>query len=191
MLRVPDSEGRREGMGVVVVTEVSADELPAEAVEEAKARAATLLLAFRHGNQLAFDHALDRLLDEHVEREVTTLLTWIAAEAVRKAYAPEVGDRVLRSMARRAPRDTGAVLVDEDGVDAARLIEAVAAGEVTEVRDLVAATPDTTFLLGGLLQGVAMMLPLLPDGELAEITAELRRRHGGVPAGVPEARAGV
>ncbi|MFD9062922.1 hypothetical protein ACFVZ3_15560 [Kitasatospora purpeofusca] len=191
MLRVPDSEGRREGMGVVVVTEVSADELPAEAVEEAKARAATLLLAFRHGNQLAFDHALDRLLDEHVEREVATLLTWIAAEAVRKAYAPEVGDRVLRSMARRAPRDTGAVLVDEDGVDAARLIEAVAAGGVTEVRDLVAATPDTTFLLGGLLQGVAMMLPLLPEGELAGITAELRRRHGGAPAGVPEARAGV
>ncbi|MFD7411224.1 hypothetical protein [Kitasatospora purpeofusca] len=178
-------------MGVVVVTEVSADELSAEAVEEAKARAATLLLAFRHGNQLAFDHALDRLLDEHVEREVATLLTWIAAEAVRKAYAPEVGDRVLRSMARRAPRDTGAVLVDEDGVDAARLIEAVAAGGVTEVRDLVAATPDTTFLLGGLLQGVAMMLPLLPEGELAGITAELRRRHGGAPAGVPEARAGV
>ncbi|WP_406113707.1 hypothetical protein [Kitasatospora purpeofusca] len=178
-------------MGVVVVTEVLADELPAEAVEGAKARAATLLLAFRHGNQLAFDHALDRLLDEHVEREVATLLTWIAAEAVRKAYAPEVGDRVLRSMVRRAPRDTGAVLVDEDGVDAARLIEAVAAGEVTEVRDLVAATPDTTFLLGGLLQGVAMMLPLLPEGELAEITAELRRRHGGVPAVVPEARAGI
>ncbi|MFE4977877.1 hypothetical protein ACFRAR_37960 [Kitasatospora sp. NPDC056651] len=174
----------------MVVTEELADELPAEAVEEAKARAAALLLAFRHGNQLAFDTELDLLLAEHAEREVATLLTWIAAEAVRKAYAPEVGDRVLRAMARRAPHDTGAVDVDEETANAAQLIEAVAAGEVAEVRGLVAATPDTTFLLGGLLQGVAMMLPLLPDGELAEITAELRRRHGGA-AHVPEARAGV
>ncbi|MGW7444902.1 hypothetical protein [Kitasatospora sp. NPDC054795] len=174
----------------MVVTEELADELPVEAVEEAKARAATLLLAFRHGNQIAFDHELDLLFAEHAEREVTTLLAWIAAEAVRKAYAPEVGDRVLRAMARRAPEDTGAVDVDEETASAAGLIEAVAAGEVAEVRGLVAATPDTTFLLGGLLQGVAMMLPLLPDGELAEITAELRRRYGGA-AHVPEARAGV
>ncbi|MGW2870486.1 MULTISPECIES: hypothetical protein [unclassified Kitasatospora] len=174
----------------MVVTEELADELPLEAVEEAKARAATLLLAFRHGNQIAFDHELDLLFAEHAEREVTTLLAWIAAEAVRKAYAPEVGDRVLRAMARRAPEDTGGVAVDEETANAAQLIEAVAAGEVAEVRGLVAATPDTTFLLGGLLQGVAMMLPLLPDGELAEITAELRRRHGGA-AHVPEARAGV
>ncbi|MFB7128789.1 hypothetical protein DR950_19090 [Kitasatospora xanthocidica] len=174
----------------MVVTEELADELPLEAVEEAKARAATLLLAFRHGNQIAFDHELDLLFAEHAEREVTTLLAWIAAEAVRKAYAPEVGDRVLRAMARRAPEDTGGVAVDEETASAAQLIEAVAAGEVAEVRGLVAATPDTTFLLGGLLQGVAMMLPLLPDGELAEITAELRRRHGGA-AHVPEARAGV
>ncbi|MFJ8624091.1 hypothetical protein ACIRD3_14745 [Kitasatospora sp. NPDC093550] len=174
----------------MVVTEELADELPAEAVEEAKARAATLLLAFRHGNQLAFDHELDLLFAEHAGREVTTLLAWIAAEAVRKAYAPEVGDRVLRAMARRAPADTGAVAVDEESASAAGLIEAVAAGEVAEVRGLVASTADTTFLLGGLLQGVAMMLPLLPEGELAEITAELRRRHGGA-AHVPEARAGV
>ncbi|MEV7188402.1 hypothetical protein ACFU7Y_20790 [Kitasatospora sp. NPDC057542] len=174
----------------MVVTEELADELPAEAVEEAKARAATLLLAFRHGNQIAFDHELDLLFAEHAEREVATLLTWIAAEAVRKAYAPEVGDKVLRAMARRAPADTGGVEVDEETANAAQLIEAVAAGEVAEVRGLVAATPDTTFLLGGLLQGVAMMLPLLPEGELAEITAELRRRRGGA-AHVPEARAGV
>ncbi|MFF0409531.1 hypothetical protein ACFYUY_03720 [Kitasatospora sp. NPDC004745] len=174
----------------MVVTEELADELPAEAVEEAKARAATLLLAFRHGNQLAFDRELDQLFAEHAGREVTTLLAWIAAEAVRKAYAPEVGDRVLRAMARRAPADSGAVAVDEESADAARLIEAVAAGEVAEVRGLVASTADTTFLLGGLLQGVAMMLPLLPEGELAEITAELRRRHGGA-VHVPEARAGV
>ncbi|MFD8786690.1 hypothetical protein [Kitasatospora sp. NPDC059599] len=174
----------------MVVTEELADELPAEAVEEAKARAATLLLAFRHGNQLAFDHELEVLFAERAEREVTTLLAWIAAEAVRKAYAPEVGDRVLRAMARRAPADTGAVAVDEESADAARLIEAVAAGEVAEVRGLVASTADTTFLLGGLLQGVAMMLPLLPEGELGEITAELRRRHGGA-AHLPEARAGV
>ncbi|MFC5884676.1 hypothetical protein [Kitasatospora aburaviensis] len=176
------------GLGVVVTVEL-ADELPAEAVDEAKARAATLLLAFRHGNQLAFDDALDRILDEHAHREVTTLLAWIAAEAVRKAYAPAVGDRVLRAMARRAPADTAAVDVDEETADAARLIEAVAAGRVAEVRGLVAATADTTFLLGGLLQGVAMMLPFLPDGEVAEITAELRRRHSGAPE-IPEARAG-
>lgn len=185
-----------------MVTKELADELPAEAVEEAKARAANLLLAFRHGNQLAFDDALDRMLAEHAEREVATLLTWIAAEAVRKAYAPDVGDRVLRAMARRVPHDTSVVAVDEETADAARLIEAVAAGEVAVVRGLVASTADTTFLLGGLLQGVAMMLPLLPEGELAEIVAELRRRHCGpcpdspaglapAPAGVPEARAGV
>ncbi|MBP0454685.1 hypothetical protein J5Y04_34955 [Kitasatospora sp. RG8] len=175
----------------MVATKELADELPAEAVDEAKARAATLLLAFRHGNQLAFDEALDRILDEHAHREVATLLTWIAAEAVRKAYAPEVGDRVLRAMARRAPADTGAVDVDEETADAARLIEAVAGGRVGEVRGLVAATADTTFLLGGLLQGVAMMLPFLPDGELAEITDELRRRHCGPCPEIPEARAGV
>ncbi|MFD8702436.1 hypothetical protein ACFV1W_07415 [Kitasatospora sp. NPDC059648] len=174
----------------MVVTEELAQELPAEAVEEAKARAATLLLAFRHGNQLAFDHELDLLLAENVEREVTTLLAWIAAEAVRKAYAPEVGDRVLRAMARRAPQDSAAVQVDEESANAAQLIEAVAGGRVAEVRGLVAATADTTYLLGGLLQGVAMMLPLLPEGELSEITAELRRRHGGA-AHVPEARAGA
>ncbi|WP_031075605.1 hypothetical protein [Streptomyces sp. NRRL WC-3742] len=174
----------------MVVTEELVDELPAEAVEEAKARAATLLLAFRHGNQLAFDHELDLLLADHAAREVTTLLTWIAAEAVRKAYAPEVGDKVLRAMARRAPAEAGEVLVDEETAHAAQLIEAVAVGEVAEVRSLVAATADTTYLLGGLLQGVAMMLPLLPEGELAEITAELRRRHGGGCGQVPEARAG-
>lgn len=175
----------------MVVTEELVDELPAEAVEEAKARAATLLLAFRHGNQLAFDHELDVLFAEHAEREVTTLLAWIAAEAVRKAYAPSVGDKVLRAMARRVPADAGAVCVDEETADAARLIEAVAVGDVAEVRSLVAATADTTFLLGGLLQGVAMMLPFLPEGELGEITTELRRRHGGSAAHVPEARAGV
>ncbi|WP_406198557.1 hypothetical protein OH807_14685 [Kitasatospora sp. NBC_01560] len=175
----------------MVATRELADELPAEAVEGVKARAATLLLAFRHGNQLAFDEELDRILAEHAHREVTTLLTWIAAEAVRKAYAPEVGDRVLRAMARRAPADTGAVEVDEETADAARLIEAVAGGRVTEVRGLVAATADTTFLVGGLLQGVAMMLPFLPDGELAEIAAELRRRHSGPCPEIPEARAGV
>ncbi|WP_329494969.1 hypothetical protein [Kitasatospora herbaricolor] len=172
----------------MVVTEELADELPAEAVEEAKARAATLLLAFRHGNQLAYDHALDRLFAEHAEREVTTLLVWIAAEAVRKAYSPEVGDRVLRGLARRAPADTSRVAIDEETADAARLLEAVGAGEVGVVRALVAETADTTFLLGGLLQAVAMMLPLLPEGEAGEVVAELRRRHCGPVPEIPEAR---
>ncbi|WP_441246115.1 hypothetical protein [Kitasatospora sp. McL0602] len=175
----------------MVVTEELADELPAEEVAIAKGRAATLLLAFRHGNQLAFDQELDELLARHAEREVTTLLVWIAAEAVRKAYAPEVGDRVLRSLAQRAPGDTSAVAVDEEGADVARLVEAVGVGDVGTVRALVAATPDTTYLLGGLLQAVAMMLPLLPEGEAEEIAAELRRRHGGRTgrsAAIPEAR---
>ncbi|MEW1911775.1 hypothetical protein AB0442_25585 [Kitasatospora sp. NPDC085895] len=167
-----------------------ADELPQHEVETAKARAASLLLAFRHGNQLSFDAQLDRLLADHVEREVTTLLVWIAAEAVRKAYAPEAADRVLRSLARRAPADTSGVLLDEDAADPARLVEAVDTGDVAAVRALVAATPDTTYLLGGLLQAVAMMLPLLPEGEGAEIAAELRRRHGGPAVQVPEARHG-
>ncbi|MDH6578685.1 hypothetical protein [Kitasatospora sp. MAP5-34] len=175
----------------MVVTKELADELPAEAVEAAKARAATLLLAFRHGNQLAFDQELELLFEEQVEREATTLLVWIAAEAVRKAYAPEVGDRVLRAMANRAPRDTSMVDVDEETVDVARLVEAVGDGDVGTVRAVVAATADTTYLLGGLLQAVAMMLPLLPEGEAEEIAAELRRRHGGRTgraSGIPEAR---
>ncbi|RKE19090.1 hypothetical protein [Streptomyces sp. TLI_171] len=155
------------------------DELPMEEVEAAKARAATLLLAFRHGNQLAFDTELDLLLAEHAEREVATLLVWIAAEAVRKAYAPAVADRVLRGLARRVPQETSQVAVDEEAAGAALLLEAVAAGNVDRVRSLVAGTPDTTYLLGGLVQAVAMMLPLLPDGEAEEIAAELRRRHGG------------
>jgi len=173
---------------MVVVTRELADELPAEAVEAAKARAATLLLAFRHGNQLAFDAELDRLFAENAEREVTTLLAWIAAEAVRKAYAPEVGDRVLRALARRAPVDTGSVAVDEETAGAAQLLEAVGAGDVATVRALVAGTADTTYLLGGLLQAVAMMLPLLPEGEAEEVVAELRLRHGGRLGQVPEAR---
>ncbi|MGK4583309.1 hypothetical protein [Kitasatospora sp. HPMI-4] len=161
----------------MAVTEELAEELSAEEVQAAKARAATLLLAFRHGNQLAFDHELDCLVADGAEREVTALLVWIAAEAVRKAYAPQVGDRVLRALARRAPLDTGAVAVDEDTVDAARLVEAVGAGDAAAVRALVASTADTTYLLGGLLQAVAMMLPLLPREEIELVVAELRARH--------------
>ncbi|MEV6211299.1 hypothetical protein [Kitasatospora sp. NPDC051914] len=172
----------------MTATRELADELPQHEVEAAKARAAALLLAFRHGNQLSFDEQLDRLFADRVEREVTTLLVWIAAEAVRKAYAPEAADRVLRGLARRAPADASGVLLDEEAADPARLIEAVDAGDVAAVRALVAATPDTTYLVGGLLQAVAMMLPLLPEGESAEIAAELRRRHGGRTAQVPGAR---
>ncbi|MFD8480796.1 hypothetical protein [Kitasatospora sp. NPDC059673] len=161
----------------MVATRELADELPMAEVEAAKARAATLLLAFRHGNQLAFDTELDLLLAENAEREATTLLVWIAAEAVRKAYAPEVADRVLRGLARRAPYGTCEVAVDEETAGAALLLEAVADGDVAAVRALVAGTPDTTYLLGGLVQAVAMMLPLLPDGEAEEIATELRRRH--------------
>ncbi len=158
-----------------------AAELPAQQVDEAKGRAATLLLAFRHGNQLAFDDALDRLFEERGEREVATLLVWIAAEAVRKAYAPEVGDKVLRTLARRAPAGRIGVAVDEESADAAQLIEAVQAGQVGTVRELVAGTADTTFLLGGLLQGVAMMLPLLGEEDVHEVVTELRARQSAVP----------
>lgn len=159
-----------------------AAELPAQQVEEAKGSAATLLLAFRHGNQLAFDDALDRLLAERAEREVVTLLAWIAAEAVRKAYAPEVGDKVLRTLARRAPAGRIGVAVDEESADAAQLIEAVRGGEVAAVRRLVAGTADTTFLLGGLLQGVAMMLPLLEEEDVHDVVEELRARQSAAPA---------
>jgi hypothetical protein len=162
----------------------TAGELPAQRVEEAKGRAAHLLLAFRHGNQLAFDEALDRLLADRDERTVLTMLAWIAAEAVRKAYAPEVGDRVLRSLARRAPHGEIGVAVDEESADAALLIAAVRGGDVAQVRELVAATADTTFLLGGLLQGVAMMLPLVPEEEVDQVLRELRLRQAAVPAGV-------
>ncbi|GAA1259612.1 hypothetical protein GCM10009665_57080 [Kitasatospora nipponensis] len=160
-----------------------AGELPAQRVEEAKGRAANLLLAFRHGNQLAFDESLDRILEEQDERAVLTLLAWIAAEAVRKAYAPEVGDRVLRALARRAPGGEIGVAVDEESADAARLVEAVRRGAVQTVRELVAATPDTTFLLGGLLQGVAMLLPLVAEEEVEHVIDELRLRQAAVPVG--------
>ncbi|GAA1982324.1 hypothetical protein [Kitasatospora viridis] len=162
----------------------TAGELPAQRVEETKGRAATLLLAFRHGNQLAFDEELDRLLAEEDERAVVTLLAWIAAEAVRKAYAPEAGDRVLRSLARKAPPGPIGVAVDEESADAARLIDAVRCGDVAGVRTLVAATADTTFLLGGLLQAVAMMLPLVAEDEVEAVLEELRLRQAPVPVGV-------
>jgi hypothetical protein len=48
----------------------------------------------------------------------------------------------------------------------------------------VTATADTTYLLGGLLQGVAMMLPLVPEAEVDAVVDELRARHAPVPAGV-------
>jgi hypothetical protein len=102
-----------------------------------------------------------------------------------------VGDGVLRGLAGRAPADTASVAIDEETADAARLLEAVEAGDVGEVRRMVAATADTTFLLGGLLQAVAMMLPLLPEGEAGEVVAELRRRHCGPVPEIPEARAGL
>ncbi|KNB53807.1 hypothetical protein [Streptomyces caatingaensis] len=146
-------------------------------VTEAKAQAARLLLAFRHGNQRAFD---DSLPGERTEtRELIATLVWIANEAVDKVYLPGVADRVLRRLASRSPDAPGWVPTDEEAAPhVALLLESVRRQDTHTVGELVSATPDTTFLLGKLLDAVARLLPLVPERELRRVIVELR---GGTP----------
>lgn len=146
---------------------------------EAKARAAHLLLAFRHGNQRAFDDCLPAGMAADEARDLVSALVWIANEAVRKAYRAEVGDRVLRHLARRAPEEPGWVETDEEAApDVAVLLESVWREDTEAVRELVRATPDTTFLLGKLLHAVALLLPEVPERGRLRVLSELR---GGTP----------
>ena len=64
-------------------------------VAAAKARAGRLLLAFRHGNQQAFDAALPEEMTAEESRDLVSALTWVANEAVGKAYRSDAADRVL------------------------------------------------------------------------------------------------
>lgn len=150
-------------------------------VAEAKARAARLLLAFRHGNQLAYDAEIAAVEgardgDADAVSDLVSALCWIANEGVRKAYLPEAGDQVLRHFARRTPYGERDVLTEEGaGPDAAQFLEAVAAGDVEVVRELVRTTPDTTFLLGKLTLALGMLLPDVPVGRLEEVLGALRR----------------
>ncbi|MFF3641631.1 hypothetical protein [Streptomyces sp. NPDC002564] len=151
-------------------------------VAEAKARAARLLLAFRHGNQLAYDALVAEFDADEPTTDLVSALCWVANEAVRKAYLPEAGDRVLRHLVRRADFGDRSVLTEDGaGPDAARLLEAVAAEDVRAVQELVRGTPDTTFLLGKLVLAVAMMLPDIPAPVLREAVGELRGEPGTPP----------
>ncbi|MEC4020353.1 hypothetical protein [Streptomyces sp. H27-D2] len=160
-------------------------------VTDSKARAAHLLLAFRHGNQQAFDAALpgggsdaarvdtpaNSAADDSADgiKDLVSALTWIANEAVRKAYQPDVADRVLRHLARRSPADTRWVSTEEEAApDVALLLEAVAHGDTEAVRTMVRSTPDTTFVLGKLLQAVAQLLPSVPAPVLRDLLDDLR-----------------
>ncbi|MEU8579583.1 hypothetical protein [Streptomyces abikoensis] len=142
---------------------------------EAKAGAARLLLAFRHGNQAAFDDSLPGSMAAEEARDLVAALVWIANEAVRKAYRPDVADRVLRHLAKRVPDEPGWVETDEEAApDVAVLLESVWRKDTERVRELVRATPDTTFVLGKLVHAVALLLPAVRDAEVCRVLNELR-----------------
>ncbi|MEV4435743.1 hypothetical protein [Streptomyces sp. NPDC049555] len=155
-------------------------------VTDAKARAARLLLAYRHGNQAAFDDALPTQPSAEEARELVRALAWVANEAVHKAYRPDVADRVLRHIVRRVPDEPGWVETDEEAApDVAVLLESVWRGDAETVRDLVRATPDTTFVLGKLVQAVALLLPSVPAPAMRRVLTQLR---AGTPPGPPGRR---
>ncbi|MFJ9407646.1 hypothetical protein [Streptomyces sp. NPDC101393] len=155
-------------------------------VAAAKARAGRLLLAFRHGNQQAFDEALPEEMTAEESRDLVSALTWVANEAVGKAYRSDAADRVLRHLARKAPDEAGWVETDEAAAPAVTtLLEGLRDGDVEGVRALVRTTPDTTFVLGRLLRAVAMLLPSVPEEELREVLTELRAEGPEDPAAPP------
>ncbi|WP_372411118.1 hypothetical protein [Streptomyces luteireticuli] len=155
-------------------------------VTEAKDRAARLLLAFRHGNQRAFDDSLPGDATAEETRELVGALVWIANEAVRKVYLPGVADRVLRRLASRSPDEPGWVPTDEEAAPhVALLLESVWRQDTETVCELVRATPDTTFLLGKLLDAVARLLPLVPERDLRRVILDLRGGTPPAPRGRP------
>ncbi|GAA4678347.1 hypothetical protein GCM10023347_35960 [Streptomyces chumphonensis] len=142
--------------------------------------AGRLLLALRHGNQLAFDTGLAELECDERTRDLVAALCRVAGDAVRRAHpAPEAGDRVLRRLAASAAAPPGErwVETDEDAAPhVAVLIEAVEQSDTEAVQDLVRATPDTTFVLGKLVHAVSLLLPAVPRPYLRRVLAELRDR---------------
>ncbi|MFE0171145.1 hypothetical protein ACFWZ2_02425 [Streptomyces sp. NPDC059002] len=150
-------------------------EVSEEQVTEAKSRAARLLLAFRHGNQLAYDALVEEFGADERTTDLVSALCWIANEGVRKAYLPEAGDQVLRHMVRRADFGDRDVLTEGGaGPDVGELLEAVAREDVSAVQEIVRRTPDTTFLLGRFVLAFAMLLPEIPRPVLREVVEELR-----------------
>lgn len=155
-------------------------------VTEAKVRAARLLLAFRHGNQRAFDDCLPGDTADEETRYLVAALVWIANETVGKVYLPGVADRVLRRLAGRSPDEPGWVPTDEEAAPhVALLLESVWRQDAETVCELVRATPDTTFLLGKLLDAVARLLPLVPERDLRRVIGELRGGTPPAPRGHP------
>ncbi|MEU1309363.1 hypothetical protein ABZ419_10775 [Streptomyces cinnamoneus] len=153
-------------------------------IAEAKAEAARLLLAYRHGNQTAFDDSLPASAPAEETRGLVSALAWIANEALGKVYPPDVADRVLRRIAKRMPDDPGRVETDEEAApDVAVLLESVWRGDTETVRELVRATPDTTFVLGKLVHAVALLLPTVPRSDVHRVLSELR---GETPPDPPD-----
>ncbi|MEU7177353.1 MULTISPECIES: hypothetical protein [Streptomyces] len=160
-------------------------------VAAAKAKAGRLLLAFRHGNQQAFDEALPEEMSAEESRDLVSALAWVANEAVRKAYRSDVADRVLHHLARKTPGEPGWVETDEAAAPGVvTLLEGLRDGDVEAVRALVRTTPDTTFVLGRLLTAVAMLLPSVPAGDLRRVLDELRAQCPPEPYGPGPAHAG-
>ncbi len=147
--------------------------------DEGKALAADLLLAYRHGNQLAFDDLIAKAGTDERSGYLIGALCWIANEGVRRSHLPAAADQVLRHLARRAPDPESArdVLTDEEGApETALLLTAVACEDTETVRELVRSTPDTTFLLGKLLMAFALLLPEVREGAFEEVVALLREQ---------------
>ncbi|MGD9485329.1 hypothetical protein WDH52_19120 [Streptomyces sp. TRM70308] len=172
------------------------------------ARAAGLLLAYRHGNQHAFDTGLAALDCDDAARDLVAALCWVASEAVDETVdgadadgrrsglrgagrggqpgprpgeergggrAGEGGDGLLRRLAAEAPYGERWVATDEEAAPrVAELIEAVQRNDTTAVRELVTATADTTYVLGRLVQAVALLLPAVPRPYLRRVLAALR-----------------
>lgn len=151
------------------------DPVDPAATATARARAARLLLAHRHGNQVAFDGALDGLFCDEQTRDLVAALCWIAGEGVRQCHrTDEAADRELHRLASLARYGERWAETHEDAApDVAVLLTAVTRDDVERVRTLLRATPDTTYLLGGLVQAFALLLPAVPRPYLRRVLDEL------------------
>ncbi|MBW1603147.1 hypothetical protein JJV70_13740 [Streptomyces sp. JJ66] len=177
-----------------------------DAAGRGAARAAGLLLAYRHGNQHAFDAGLAALDCDESSRDLVAALCWVATSAIDGGAVGGSGDvgggggagsdgarggggdQLLRRLAAGAPHGERYVATDEEAApQVAELIEAVARDDAATVRELVTATPDTTYVLGKLVQAVALLLPSVPRPYLRRVLAALREpgfRWSPAPDGI-------